>query len=130
MSHGDDDSDRVSIEELADAIRLQKGTRATKPWWVNFVGQVGVGAVFAYLLLKFVTGDMSTAQKTILENTAVNRGIMVQAQKDMSSFAQRDEMFKELMLAVMRQTCRNAVPMNSPTARADRDACDVIRGPR
>ena len=121
---------RVSIEELADAIRLQKGTRAVKPWWVNFVGQIGVGSLFAYMLIKFVTVDLAVAQKTILENTAFNKSVMVQAQKDMSAFTQRDEVFKEMMLMVMRQTCRNAVPTNSPTARTDRDACDVIRPPR
>jgi len=120
----------VNIDELADAIRMQKGTRSSKPWWVDFIGKVGVGAAFGFLLLKFVTGEMTLVQKATLENTAVSRGIMEQAEKDMSAFASRDESWKELMLMVNRQTCRNAVPMNSPTARADRDACDVIRPPR
>jgi hypothetical protein len=127
MTHVDD---RVSISELADAIRLQKSQRAQRPWWVSFVGQVGVGAVFAYMLLKFVTVDMSNDQKMILENTGVNRTVMAQASRDMTAFTARDEAWKEVMLMVARQTCRNAVPTNSPTARDDRDACDVIRTPR
>jgi hypothetical protein len=121
--------DKVSLAELADAIRLQKTTKAQRPWWVNAAAQLGVGTIFAYMLIKFVTGEMSIAQKTILENTAASRIIMTQAQKDMGEFAAEDRNFKELMLMVMRQTCRNAVPTNSPTARSDRDACDVIRAP-
>jgi hypothetical protein len=119
----------VSVEELAAAVRAQK-TRGTRPWWVGAIGQVGVGAVFAYILLTFVTGDMARKQGEILANTTANKAVMAQASKDMGEFRVSDDQWKDLMLMVARQTCRNAVPVNSPTARSDRDACDVLRTQR
>jgi hypothetical protein len=122
----------VSLQEIADEIRRHRTAPSAKsrPWWVQTLLGGGVGAFFAYVLLQFMIGTQAEALKAVLANTISTKMMMDQAQKDMSKYAEVDREYKDLILIVQRQACRNSAQVASPTYRQDRDACDVIRAPR
>jgi hypothetical protein len=141
MDHSNTDigPTRVSLDELKDELsdRRAAASQGQRPWWVQLILVGGVGTVFAWVMLQFLLAQFSGNQRMILDNqrmildaVSTTRSAQASASITMGAFAQEDRAYKELMLMVQRQTCRNVVQGSDYSARVARDACDVIRPPR
>ena len=88
------------------------------PWWVKAGLQLGVGAVFAFVLLSWLQTSVDRKLDLTLSAVQETRTAQMQAGLAMSTFAAEQIRATEIMLLVQRQTCAN-------TAKSEdaRDRC-------
>ena len=77
------------------------------PWWIKATLQLGIGAVFAFVLLSWLQTSVDRKLDLTLSVVQETRAAQNQAGLLMSTFAREQIRATEIMLLVQRQTCAN-----------------------
>lgn len=142
MDRDDEDRDNTSetppdpavllrqTQTLMETMSQASTRRRTSDGWQPFVAKVlagtGVAGVFAYMLLQFMLGTWADQQSKILTTSTAVLQAQERANVEMHEYVVQENVYRETMLFILRQTCRNVVTGYDQRATEAREKCDAL----